>query len=107
MTDYSIRFVRLAARYEEDFLGDTSIGHPTAPFEFPTAEYTHGRLGSGIVFTDEAAGSRELLGNASRIEGWRHTKSYEYFKNVGVLLLVINVVHLVILTVIYYFCFFF
>ncbi|GJJ15121.1 hypothetical protein Clacol_009396 [Clathrus columnatus] len=79
MTEYSLRFVRLAARYEEEF-GSTEIGHPTAPFEPPTPEFPHGRLGSGIAFLDDVAGSRELLANASRIEGWRHTKSYEHFK---------------------------
>jgi len=33
-------------------------------------------LGSGIDFLDDAAGSREVLANASRIEGWRRTAMY-------------------------------
>ncbi|KAF8586594.1 spindle pole body interacting protein [Ramaria rubella] len=80
LTEYALRFVRMAARYEEEYLGSTSIGFPSSSFEFPTANEPAGRLGSGLGFMDEASGVRELLANASRIEGWRHTKSYEYYK---------------------------
>lgn len=75
-TEYVMRFVRLASRYEEDTLGSTMLGFPSIPF----ADGPAGRaqLGSGIVFIDEAAGARELSANASRIEGWRRTNSYQY-----------------------------
>ncbi|KAI0703720.1 spindle pole body interacting protein [Cytidiella melzeri] len=74
-TEYATRFVRLAARYEEDVLGlETTIGYPgTVYIELPGEEP---RLGSGLCFADEAAGARELAANASRIEAWRRTESY-------------------------------
>lgn len=83
LTEYAMRFVRIAARYEEEFLGSTSIGYPSAPYEFPTANEPSGLLGSGLCFSDEVSGAREMLANASRIEGWRHTKSYEVYKAVS------------------------
>lgn len=77
-TEYAQRFVRIAARYEEVYLGSTSIGYPSTPYEFPSGTFMYGRLGGGVPadFVDEAG----LLANASRIEGWRHTRSHEYFK---------------------------
>ena len=66
-TDYVQRFVRLAARYEEEATGTTSIG-------FPCVSYRHGQLGqpgslgSGIVFSDESSGTKELAVNAPRID---------------------------------------
>ncbi|KAG8982436.1 hypothetical protein FRB90_006792 [Tulasnella sp. 427] len=41
-----------------------------------------GSLGSGMVFMDDATRAREMTSNASRIEGWRGTKSYEYWQQV-------------------------
>lgn len=71
-TEYVVRFVRLAARYEELAVGSTKLGCASAPF-------LDGSLGSGIVFPDEAVAFKELTANASRIEGWRRTKSYQYY----------------------------
>ncbi|KAL5481024.1 hypothetical protein ACEPAI_9965 [Sanghuangporus weigelae] len=73
-TEYVQRFVRLAARYEEEYLGSTKIGYPTAPFD-PYSQ----QLGSGLIFPDDVSASRELALNAYRIEGWRRTKMYEYY----------------------------
>ncbi|KAG2154286.1 docking domain of Afi1 for Arf3 in vesicle trafficking-domain-containing protein [Suillus bovinus] len=70
-TEYVVRFVRLASRYEELVMGSTKLGYGSTPF-------TDGSLGSGIVFPDEAAAFKELTANASRIEGWRRSKSYQY-----------------------------
>lgn len=70
-TEYMARFVRLASRYEEVATGSTALG-------FSSASFTEGSLGSGVVFPDEIVASRELAANASRIEGWRRTKTYEY-----------------------------
>jgi hypothetical protein len=70
-TEYVARFVRLASRYEEVAAGSTELGYPSAPF-------VDRSLGSGIVFPDEAAAFKELATNASRIEGWRRSKSYQY-----------------------------
>jgi len=39
-----------------------------------------GSLGSGMMFSDETSVSRELAWNASRIDGWRLTKSYEHWQ---------------------------
>lgn len=70
-TEYVARFVRLASRYEELAVGSTKLGCASAPF-------LDGSLGSGIVFPDEAVAFKELTANASRIEGWRRSKSYQY-----------------------------
>lgn len=70
-TEYVVRFVRLASRYEELAVGSTKLGYGSAPF-------SDGSLGSGIVFPDEGAAFKELTANASRIEGWRRNKSYQY-----------------------------
>jgi len=70
-TEYVARFVRLASRYEEVAAGSTNLGYTSTPF-------VDGSLGSGIVFPDEAVAFKELTANASRIEGWRRSKSYQY-----------------------------
>ncbi|PCH35230.1 spindle pole body interacting protein [Wolfiporia cocos MD-104 SS10] len=76
-TEYAMRFVRLAARYEEDTMGSTVIGYPNCAY----SERPEGRvLGSGIGFTDEATSARELAVNASRIEAWRRTESYTLYQ---------------------------
>ena len=71
-TEYVQRFVRLASRFEEEYFRRTEIG-------FPSASFNGQHLGSGTVPMDSAAFQRELSANASRIEGWRKTRSYEYF----------------------------
>lgn len=79
-TEYLMRFIRLASRYEEDVLGMTTIGYPSTVFSEGPGDSS--QLGSGMVFLDEAAGAREVTANASRIEGWRRTKTYHYFQEV-------------------------
>ncbi|KAJ7502504.1 stabilization of polarity axis-domain-containing protein [Mycena galericulata] len=74
-TEYVLRFVRLASRYEEDMNGTTKFGYPSSAFD---TRMPNPRLGSGIVFNDEAAGRKELAANSHRIEAWRKTNSYEY-----------------------------
>ncbi|KAF4583378.1 hypothetical protein EYR38_002128 [Pleurotus pulmonarius] len=71
-TEYVTRFVRLASRYEEETLGKTKIGYPTASF----TDVPRPRLGSGMVFTDDASAMRELTANAYRMEAWRNTNTY-------------------------------
>ncbi|RUP42959.1 hypothetical protein BC936DRAFT_137837 [Jimgerdemannia flammicorona] len=73
--DYMQRFVRLAAVYEEEYLGSTKIGFNNVNTPDPT-----GVLGMGVVFTDDTAKNRELIGNINRIEGWRSTISYQYYQ---------------------------
>ena len=73
-TEYAARFVKVAARYEEDIMGmNTTIGYPSRPYSESVGEEP--RLGSGICFTDDAACARELAANASRIEEWRRNES--------------------------------
>lgn len=68
--------MRLAARYEEDFLSQqTTIGYPNSLYSERLGDRP--RLGGGLCFLDEAAGHRELSANASRIEAWRRTESYK------------------------------
>ncbi|KAJ7141102.1 mesa protein [Mycena epipterygia] len=74
-TEYVLRFVRLASRYEEDVSGTTKFGYPSCSFD---SRLPNPRLGSGIVFNDESAGRKELAANSHRIEAWRKTNSYEY-----------------------------
>ena len=69
----------MAARYDEELNGSTSLSWPTTSF------VDHGerpRLGSGLAFFDESAGVRELQANASRIEGWKQTRMCEYWEPV-------------------------
>ncbi|KDQ14075.1 hypothetical protein BOTBODRAFT_33187 [Botryobasidium botryosum FD-172 SS1] len=74
-TDYVLKFLRVAARYEELAFGSTSIGYPSLSFiEGDTCQ-----LGSGIV-ADDNLGPREMVSNMSRIEGWRATESYGFWK---------------------------
>jgi hypothetical protein len=56
--------------------GTTKIG-------FPSRAASHGRLGSGMVFPDDAAKTKEMNLNLPRIEGWRKSKSYLYWRAVG------------------------
>ena len=78
--EYVVRFVRLAARFEEDLVGSTKIGYPTSSFSESPGGYN--QLGSGLIFQDEATGVKDLNSNASRIEAWRRTKMYEYYSAV-------------------------
>jgi hypothetical protein len=76
--EYLWRFVRLSSRYEEDILGATTIGFPGVLFSEGPGDTS--QLGSGIVFLDDVAGSREVTANASRIEGWRRTPMHRMFQ---------------------------
>ncbi|KAI9067011.1 spindle pole body interacting protein [Trametes sanguinea] len=77
-TEYVLRFVRIAGRYEEDVLGSTSISWPTASYTERPGEKP--RLGSGAYFADETTCARDLAVNASRIEAWRRTECYKLFQ---------------------------
>jgi len=76
-TDYVWRFVRLAARYDEEINGSTKLGWPTTSF---VDRGERPRLGSGLTFFDDSAGVRELQANACRIEGWKHTMMCKYWE---------------------------
>ncbi len=71
--DYINRFIRLAARYEQDNTGSTKIG-------YVSRAVAPGALGSGMTFADESIKSKEMALNVHRIEGWRRSKSYAYWR---------------------------
>ncbi|KAG8943544.1 hypothetical protein FRC04_002832 [Tulasnella sp. 424] len=91
VAEYVNRFVRIAAAYEDSVLGSTSIGFPMQSFSETGVSTTMigmgipqglgGSLGSGMVFVDDLSKAREMTSNASRIEGWRSTKNYEYWQH--------------------------
>jgi hypothetical protein len=66
----------MTGRYEEEFYGQTSIG-------YPSQSYRDSQLGSGFMFPDEQTKVKEWAINSSRIEGWRRTRSYRYWREVG------------------------
>lgn len=70
MTDYIMRFVRVAAYYEYRYRGSTKVGYSCTPFH---DEY----LGQGTTFADEGSRQKELVANQPRIEAWRRTKGYK------------------------------
>lgn len=73
--DYVVRFTRLASKYEEEHLGNTTIGWPTIAFKSSTTG-----LGSGLVSPGDL--SKEMNAFAPRIEAWRQSRSYQYFRTV-------------------------
>ncbi|KAH9941624.1 mesa protein [Epithele typhae] len=77
--EYALRFVHVASRYEEDALGTTAIGYPTAAYA-ERAPNERPRLGSGPFFADDGAAGKELAANAGRIEAWRRTECYKLFQ---------------------------
>jgi hypothetical protein len=77
VTDYVTRFVRIAARWEEDMSISTKIGHRSASY-IPEGPSCPAQLGSGVVFGDEQSATKELALNACRIEAWRRTDTYKY-----------------------------
>jgi hypothetical protein len=79
--EYVYRYLQLAARYEEDTQHSTEVGYPSMPYAVDSRT-GKGTLGSGIRFSDEVNGLRELNTNAARIEGWRKGASYEYWVHV-------------------------
>ncbi|KAF9101080.1 hypothetical protein BGX29_006015 [Mortierella sp. GBA35] len=73
--EYVTRFVQLASQYEDQTYGQTTIGinRINTP---ESSKY----MGTGLVFSDDGSRSREIAANASRIEGWRATTSYNYLQ---------------------------
>ena len=81
--EYVYRFLQIASRYEEDTLRLTYVGYPCAQY-LSNSRTGQSTLGSGIRFSDEVTGLRELSLNAARIDGWRKSPSYEYWVQVSV-----------------------
>ncbi|PHH85371.1 hypothetical protein CDD83_531 [Cordyceps sp. RAO-2017] len=70
--DWVLKFTRIAAQFEESVYGASAlyIGSEDQDVTPP------GASGHGYVWADDAAKTKELAGNVTRIEGWRNTRSY-------------------------------
>lgn len=75
-SEYTNRFIRLAARWEQENIGSTKT-------HYRSRSYQPGQLGSGITFSDDAAKAKEFNFNSGRIDGWRRTRSYAYWQEVS------------------------
>lgn len=73
--DWVVKFTRISSQFEESVFGTSALyvkgNNPDLTLP--------GAAGHGYVWPDEAAKLKELAGNASRIEGWRNTRSYYSF----------------------------
>ncbi|CAG8519140.1 3841_t:CDS:10 [Paraglomus occultum] len=72
--EYVQRFVRLAAVYEAEVIGSTTIGMAQA------IDSKYASLGTGLAFPDETCKQREMAANINRIKGWRKSISYKYYE---------------------------
>jgi hypothetical protein len=70
----------------------TYVGYPCTQYNY-SSRTNQASLGSGLRFSEEMAGLRELSINAARIEGWRKTPSYEYWVQVNLAFLWTPVTH--------------
>jgi len=75
--DYVQRFVRLAAIYEAEVVGSTTIGMAQA------IDSKYASLGTGLAFPDETSKQREMAANINRIKGWRKSISYKDYQQVN------------------------
>ena len=76
--DWVIKFTRIAAAFEESVFGASAL--------YAGEEQSNDMKGAsehGYVWSDEGTKARELAGGVSRIEGWRNTRSYYSFVQVG------------------------
>ena len=78
--DWVERFTRVAAAFEESVYGASALYIGCEEAEAGNEHVS----GHGYVWPDEASKLKELAGSASRIEGWRNTRSYFSFKQVWV-----------------------
>lgn len=70
--DWTVKFVRIAALYEEMIYGASGL-HVEAR---QADEGAYGIKGHGYVWADDNAKAREMAANIQRIEGWRGTRSF-------------------------------
>jgi len=76
--DWVEKFTRISAAFEKSVYGASALYIGVEEAE-PGNENVSGQ---GYVWADETSRLRELAGGASRIEGWRNTRSYYSFKQV-------------------------
>ncbi|KAJ9665470.1 hypothetical protein H2201_004352 [Coniosporium apollinis] len=79
--DWILKFTRIAAAFEELVYGASALtpGAVDSEAEPATAVERYDVRGHGYVWPGEEAKMKELAANASRIEGWRMTRSYYSF----------------------------
>ncbi|EPE03473.1 spindle pole body interacting protein [Ophiostoma piceae UAMH 11346] len=88
--DWVVKFTRIAAAFEESVYGASVLnmgsggsngaGSAAANAAAEVDPLTPiASAGHGYVWADETAKQRELAGNATRVEGWRNTRSYISF----------------------------
>ncbi|EMC94830.1 hypothetical protein BAUCODRAFT_112001 [Baudoinia panamericana UAMH 10762] len=73
-----LKFTRLAAAFEELVYG-ASVLHIAPSPQKSEADGAREVLGHGYVWPSNQAKTNELAANATRIEGWRNTRSYYNF----------------------------
>lgn len=73
--DYILKFVRLAAAFEEAVYGASALFIGAAEADGGA----YGVSGHGYVWPDDTTRARELGAHVWRIEGWRNTRSYYAF----------------------------
>lgn len=76
--DWVERFTRIAAAFEESVYGASALHIGVEEVEGGSEHLS----GHGYVWPDETSKLKELAGCASRVEGWRVTRSYYSFKQV-------------------------
>lgn len=81
--DWVVRFTRIASAFEEAVYGASALYIGSDEMEGGGAGTGSVAAGHGYVWVDEATKLRELAGNVTRIEGWRNTRSYYSFIQVG------------------------
>ncbi|CAK7215605.1 hypothetical protein SBRCBS47491_002537 [Sporothrix bragantina] len=93
--DWVVKFTRIASAFEESVYGASvlNMGGGGNDFDSPISPTTTATTpttmspptavsaanGHGYVWADDNAKQRELAGNASRVEGWRNSRSYLSF----------------------------
>ncbi|CAK7217801.1 hypothetical protein SCUCBS95973_003267 [Sporothrix curviconia] len=93
--DWVVKFTRIASAFEESVYGASvlNMGGGGNDFDSPISPTTSTMTpttmspptavsaanGHGYVWTDDNAKQRELAGNATRVEGWRNSRSYLSF----------------------------
>lgn len=82
--DWVVKFTRVAAAFEESVYGASALYIGGDEGAETSKSFTNGILGGhGYVWPDEMSKLKELAGNVTRIEGWRNTRSYYSFIQVG------------------------
>lgn len=77
--EWIIKFTRIAAAFEESVYGASALYIGVEEAE-PSNENVSGH---GYVWADDTSRLKEMAAGVSRIEGWRNTRSYFSYKQVG------------------------